>query len=74
MDLVLKVEDFDSTESFLVLDMDKYDLILGMPWLEKYEFWIDWRGKVIGAPEMVAKAHTIPKKYWESLTPMKVLR
>ncbi|POM75099.1 LOW QUALITY PROTEIN: Gag protein [Phytophthora palmivora] len=33
-------EDFDSTESFLVLDMDKYDLILGMPWLEKHEPWI----------------------------------
>ncbi|POM74883.1 Gag protein, partial [Phytophthora palmivora] len=37
------------TESFLVLDMDKYDLILGMPWLEKHEPWIDWRGKAIGA-------------------------
>ncbi|POM79037.1 Gag protein [Phytophthora palmivora] len=44
MDLAVKFEDFDSTESFLVLDMDKYDLILGMPWLEKNEPWIDWRG------------------------------
>ncbi|POM64541.1 Gag protein [Phytophthora palmivora] len=34
MDLVVRFEDFDSTESFLILDMDKYDLILGMPWLE----------------------------------------
>ncbi|POM78257.1 Hypothetical protein PHPALM_4231 [Phytophthora palmivora] len=49
MDLAIKFEDFDSTESFLVLDMDKYDLILGMPWLEKHEPWIDWRGKAIGA-------------------------
>ncbi|POM80118.1 Pol protein, partial [Phytophthora palmivora] len=47
MDLTVKFEDFDSTESFLVLDMDKYDLILGMPWLEKQEPWIDWRGKAI---------------------------
>ncbi|POM57997.1 Gag protein [Phytophthora palmivora] len=31
MDLAVKFEDFDSAESFLVLDMDKYDLILGMP-------------------------------------------
>ncbi|POM58753.1 LOW QUALITY PROTEIN: Gag protein, partial [Phytophthora palmivora] len=30
VDLAVKFEDFDSTESFLVLDMDKYDLILGM--------------------------------------------
>ncbi|POM78588.1 Hypothetical protein PHPALM_3857 [Phytophthora palmivora] len=37
MDLAVKFEDFDSTESFLVLDMDKYDLILGMPWLEKHK-------------------------------------
>ncbi|POM76461.1 Gag protein [Phytophthora palmivora] len=49
VDLAVKFEDFDSTESFLVLDMDKYDLILGMPWLEKHEPWIDWRGKAIGA-------------------------
>ncbi|POM69239.1 Gag protein [Phytophthora palmivora] len=37
MDLAVTVEGFDSTESFLVLDMDKYDLILGMPWFEKHE-------------------------------------
>ncbi|POM62176.1 hypothetical protein PHPALM_28695, partial [Phytophthora palmivora] len=37
MDLIVKLEDFDSTEAFLVLDMDKYNLILGMPWLEKHE-------------------------------------
>ncbi|POM79313.1 LOW QUALITY PROTEIN: Gag protein [Phytophthora palmivora] len=49
VDLAVKFEDFDSTESFLVLDMDKYELILGMPWLERHESWIDWRGKAIGA-------------------------
>ncbi|POM81796.1 Pol protein [Phytophthora palmivora] len=49
MDLAVKFEDFDSTVSFLALDMDKYDLILGMPWLEKHEPWIDWCGKAIGA-------------------------
>ncbi|POM80452.1 Reverse transcriptase [Phytophthora palmivora] len=49
MDLAVKFEDFDSTESFLVLDMDKYDLILGMPGLEKHDPWMDWRGKAIGA-------------------------
>ncbi|POM72979.1 Hypothetical protein PHPALM_10222 [Phytophthora palmivora] len=37
MDLAVKFEDFDSTVSFLVLDMDKYDLILSMPWLGKHE-------------------------------------
>ncbi|OWZ18291.1 LOW QUALITY PROTEIN: Pol Polyprotein [Phytophthora megakarya] len=31
MDLAVKFEDFDSTEPIIVLDMDKYDLILGMP-------------------------------------------
>ncbi|POM72496.1 Pol protein, partial [Phytophthora palmivora] len=49
MDLAVKFEDFDSTESFLDLDMDKYDLVLGMPRLKKHEPWIDWRGKAIGA-------------------------
>ncbi|POM79616.1 Gag protein, partial [Phytophthora palmivora] len=54
MDLAVKFEDFDSTESFLVLDMDKYDLILGMPWLEKHEPWIDWHGKAIGSRPAVS--------------------
>uniref|UniRef100_H3H3J4 Retrotransposon gag domain-containing protein n=1 Tax=Phytophthora ramorum TaxID=164328 RepID=H3H3J4_PHYRM len=54
MDLSVKFEDFNSTERFLVLDMDKYDLILGMPWLEKHEPWIDWRGKAIGASRPAA--------------------
>ncbi|GMF44018.1 unnamed protein product [Phytophthora fragariaefolia] len=49
MDLSVKFEDFDSTERFIVLEMDKYDLILGMPWLEKHGPWIDWRDKAIGA-------------------------
>ncbi|POM77384.1 Gag protein [Phytophthora palmivora] len=48
MDLTVKFEDLDSTESLFVPDMDKYDLILGMPRLEKHEPWIYWRGKAIG--------------------------
>ncbi|POM81275.1 LOW QUALITY PROTEIN: Gag protein [Phytophthora palmivora] len=52
MDLAVKFEDFDSSGShrmmLLVLDMDNYDLILGMPWLEKHEPSVDWRGKAIG--------------------------
>ncbi|GMF40514.1 unnamed protein product [Phytophthora fragariaefolia] len=49
MDLSVKFKDFDRTERFIVLEMDRYDLILGMPWLEKHGPWIDWRGKAIGA-------------------------
>ncbi|POM75939.1 LOW QUALITY PROTEIN: Gag protein, partial [Phytophthora palmivora] len=49
LDLVVKFDGFDSTEAFLDLDMNKYDLISGMPWLEKHELWIDWRSKAIGA-------------------------
>ncbi|POM63554.1 Gag protein [Phytophthora palmivora] len=37
MDLAVKFEDFDSTKSFFALGMDKYNLILGMPWIENYE-------------------------------------
>ncbi|GMF56420.1 unnamed protein product [Phytophthora fragariaefolia] len=36
--LKVKFDDFDSVEPFIVLDMDdRYDLILGMPWLAKPE-------------------------------------
>ncbi|KAG3159589.1 hypothetical protein PI124_g6231 [Phytophthora idaei] len=41
MDLAVKFEDFDSSEQFTVLETDKYDLTLGMPWLEKHEPWIE---------------------------------
>ncbi|KAK1947234.1 hypothetical protein P3T76_001244 [Phytophthora citrophthora] len=50
MDLRLKFLDFDSVERCLVLDLDsRYDLILGMAWLERHEPWIDWRSKTLGA-------------------------
>ncbi|GMF52942.1 unnamed protein product [Phytophthora fragariaefolia] len=46
----VKFDDFDSVEPFIVLDMDdRYDLILGMPWLAKHEPWINWRSRTIGA-------------------------
>ncbi|GMF52717.1 unnamed protein product [Phytophthora fragariaefolia] len=49
MDLSVKFEDFDITERFIVLTVDKYDLTLGIPWLEKHEPWIDCRGKAVEA-------------------------
>ncbi|GMF35674.1 unnamed protein product [Phytophthora fragariaefolia] len=48
--LNVKFDNFDSVEPFIILDMDdRYDLILGMPWLAKHETWIDWRSRTIGA-------------------------
>ncbi|GMF56643.1 unnamed protein product [Phytophthora fragariaefolia] len=48
--LNVKFDDFDSVEPFIVLDMDdRYDLILGMPWLAKHEPWIEWHSRTIGA-------------------------
>lgn len=48
--LVIKFDEFDSEEPFIVLDMDdRYDLILGIHWLIKHEPWIDWRSRTVGA-------------------------
>ena len=42
LNLGLKVLDFNSVERCLVIDLDsRYDLILGMAWLERHEPWID---------------------------------
>ncbi|KAG4055387.1 hypothetical protein PC123_g9532 [Phytophthora cactorum] len=50
VDLGVKFLDFDSVERCLGLDLDsRYDLILGMAWLERQETWIDWRSKTLGA-------------------------
>ncbi|KAL7680546.1 putative aspartic peptidase domain superfamily [Plasmopara halstedii] len=48
VDHQLKLEEFNSKEVFTVLEMDtRYNLILGIPWLEKHEPWIEWRSKTI---------------------------
>ncbi|GMF23066.1 unnamed protein product [Phytophthora fragariaefolia] len=48
--LNVKFDDFVSVEPFIVLDMnDRYDLILGMPWLAKHEPWIYRHSRTIGA-------------------------
>ena len=54
VNLGVKFGDFDSRERCLVLDLDsRYDLILGMAWLERHEPWIDWRSKTVGATRNV---------------------
>ena len=38
VELRLRFQDFDCKEQFVVLEMDdRYDLILGMPWLVKHQ-------------------------------------
>ena len=79
LNLGLNFLDFNSVERCLVLDLDsRYDLILGMAWLERHEPWIDWRSKTLGATRIVSdealESHepTFAKKqkrYWrEPLT------
>ena len=54
INLSIKFCDFDDVERCLVLDLDsRYDLILGMAWLERYEPWIDWRSKNLGATRTI---------------------
>ncbi|KAF1313441.1 Pol protein, partial [Globisporangium splendens] len=41
--LAIKCEDFRGEDEFILLDLDdKFDLILGMPWLKRYQPSIDW--------------------------------
>ena len=64
LNLGVKFLDFDSVERCLFLDLDsRYDLILGMVWLERHEAWIDWRSKTLGA------TRTVPSKALESHEP-----
>ena len=44
-----KFLDFDSKEELIELPLScHYDIILGMPWLERHQPWIDWRSKEVG--------------------------
>ena len=48
--LGVKISNFDSIKRCLVLDLEsRYDLIIGMAWLERHESWIDWKSKTLGA-------------------------
>ena len=47
--LRVKFLDFDSKEELIELPLScHYDIILGMPWLERHQPWIDWRSKEVG--------------------------
>ena len=38
-------------DSFIVLDLDdKFDVILGLPWLRKFEPWISWQHRTVKLP------------------------
>ena len=51
VDLPICFSDFDSVESFFVIDLDdRWDLILGMPWFESAEPIVDWRSKTVCKP------------------------
>jgi hypothetical protein len=53
VNLGVKFLDVDSVEHCLAIDLDsRYDLILGMAWLERHEPWIDWRSKTLGATRL----------------------
>ena len=65
LNLNIQFLDFDSTQRCLALDLDsRYDLILGMAWLERHEPWIDWRSITFGA------TRNVPGRALESHEPL----
>ena len=55
LNLGVKFLDFNSIELRIVLDLDsRYDLTLGIVWLERHEPWIDWSSKTLGATRDVS--------------------
>ncbi|KAF1326182.1 Pol protein, partial [Globisporangium splendens] len=54
--LAIKCEDFRGEDEFILLDLDdKFDIILGMPWLKRYQPSIDWMNMKIS----VGKSHDV---------------
>ena len=50
VELTFSFNDFNCRDWFVVLKMQNHhDLILGMPWLAKYQPWIDWRSRTIAS-------------------------
>ncbi|KAF1322456.1 reverse transcriptase, partial [Globisporangium splendens] len=52
--MVVECDDFRGEDEFILLDLDdKFDLILGMPWLRRYQPSIDWKKKKISVDKQV---------------------
>ncbi|ETV80015.1 hypothetical protein H257_07203 [Aphanomyces astaci] len=46
VDVPINFYGFDSVEPFYIIDLDeRWDLIIGMFWLESHQPWIDWKAK-----------------------------
>ena len=53
MDSHSTLEDKQYDKDFIVLDLDdKFDVILGLPWLRKYEPWIIWQHRAVKMPSV----------------------
>ncbi|KAF1313538.1 reverse transcriptase, partial [Globisporangium splendens] len=52
--MAIECDDFRGEDEFILLDLDdKFDLILGMPWLGRYQPSIDWKKKKISVDKQV---------------------
>jgi len=52
--MTIECDDFRGEDEFIALDLDdKFDLILGMPWLRRYQPSIDWKKKKISVDKQV---------------------
>ncbi|KAF1331689.1 Pol protein, partial [Globisporangium splendens] len=51
--LAIECEDFRGEDEFILLDLDdKFDVILGMPWLKRYQPSIDWMNMKISVGKL----------------------
>jgi hypothetical protein len=58
LELSLKFLDFQGKSRFFVIDLDeRYDLILGMPWLKANQPWIDWSEGTMGSSTPPVEPH-----------------
>ena len=52
--LKMKFEDFRGEADFILLDLDeKFDMILGMPWLRQYQPSIDWKSMPVSVDKLL---------------------
>ncbi|KAL7679461.1 putative aspartic peptidase domain superfamily [Plasmopara halstedii] len=59
MDIGVKFNNFDSVKRCLAVNLDaRYDLILGVTWLEHHEPWIDWKTKNLDTTRTLVSSET----------------
>ena len=69
------LEGLQNNDAFIVLDLDdKFDVILGLPWLRRYEPRVSWKHRTLKMPDACSSDDQSDERFGASTSMWIVLR